>query len=151
MMRVWILVPLVSLAVCALQAGQPSEGEAALGEHRARFEAAVGEDYDVTFQRSCFCPPESRQPLRLEVRNGEVQSVTPTIEGAPSPPALLTVVRAVAEVFDLIRDAFGRAAAVGRVDYDPELGYPREVYIDYSERIVDEEQSITLSDLVLVG
>ncbi len=130
---------------------QPSPASSALAANRELFASSVGDDYDVTFQRSCFCPPEARQPLRLEVRGGEVRSVTSIDSGAGTPPEQMTAVRTVTEVFDLIQDAFDREAAAVRVDYDPTLGYPRELYIDYSERIADEEQSITLSDLVLAS
>ena len=161
-MRVWTLAFVAWAAACAFPQGNAGEAAAAapaqssttsgtLAANRELFVSAVGDDYDVTFQRSCFCPPEARQPLRLEVRSGEVRSVTPTTPGAGAPPERMTAVRTVTEVFDLIQDAYDREAAAVRGDYDQTLGYPRELYIDYSERIADEEQSITLSDLVLAS
>ena len=46
-------------------------------------------------------------------------------------------------LFDKIQDAIDREAVRLTVSYDPEIGYPTSVSIDYSLTIIDEEFSFT--------
>lgn len=50
-------------------------------------------------------------------------------------------------LFAAIDDAIERDAARIDARYDPQLGYPLEIAIDFSERIADEEVSYFASDL----
>ena len=49
------------------------------------------------------------------------------------------------QVDDLIRTAFPGPAAKVRATFDPKLGYPLSVYIDWSEQAADEETGYLVS------
>lgn len=51
------------------------------------------------------------------------------------------------EMFDLIADARARGAHEVRVTYDPQLGYPREVFLDMNAGVADDEQHFEISGL----
>lgn len=103
------------------------------------------DDYALTYQISCFCPPLARGPFEVVVRDGAVVSVQ--YEGEPIEPEGLQIYT-VDDLFGLLDDAFEREAENINVTYDAELGYPVEFFIDYSQGIADEELGATVLALV---
>ena len=110
----------------------------ALAAARARWAVYGDADYDMTFNWRCFCPPSQLAPVDLQVRDRGVAA------GAyPGGPELasdqLAEYRTVDGLFDFIEEAIdGRAVAIN-VTYDAS-GYPADAWIDYDERITDEER-----------
>lgn len=100
--------------------------------------------YTYTLRRNCFCIDVVRAPARVTVRDGVVVSA----EGLDGSPVDGSNYLSVDQLFDLIASAFEDEAYEVRVSYDPELGYPRSVWIDASPQIADEEQGFEASDLV---
>ena len=110
---------------------------------RERWEAAGLSGYEMTLRRICFCPsPDYTGPFEVTVRGGELEAVArggtrvddergETVEG----------------LFDLIEDAYTRKAQSVTVEFDPELGYPANLSIDYSFQMADEEIGYMVSDL----
>jgi hypothetical protein len=54
-------------------------------------------------------------------------------------------------ILDMIQEAVNLNAASINVVYDVDAGYPTSVYVDYDERIADEELSIVVDYLAPVG
>ena len=52
----------------------------------------------------------------------------------------------VKDLFKLIDEAISRGAAQIDVEYDPQLGNPTSLYIDYSTQIADEELGLNISN-----
>jgi hypothetical protein len=101
--------------------------------------------YRYTLSRSCFCTPEARGPVVVEVRNGETVSVTSVATGQPVDPELFKQYDTVPELFDVIKDAIKRKASSLTVEY-AKLGYPTQINIDYSAQIADEELYLTVEN-----
>ena len=159
MIRLAVLVVLAQVAGCATSQPTPEpvpelgppvlpSGEAAarpdaLDEAMARWETAGFEAYQMTLRRSCFCPsPDYTGPFDVTVRDGEIEAVR--LEGAEvDAERALTV----GDLFDLLEEAYERGAVTVNVTFDPEAGYPTELYIDYDERMADEEIGYTVSDV----
>ena len=63
----------------------------------------------------------------------------------PLPERFVTV----EELFALLQDAVRRKAARIEVSYDERYGYPTELFIDYDERMADEETRFVMSGFTL--
>jgi hypothetical protein len=53
-------------------------------------------------------------------------------------------------LFDLIASALGRGVQV-RAAYDAELGFPREIYIDYDTNLIGDELDVRLTGVTRLG
>jgi hypothetical protein len=135
------LVPLVS--ACGTEEDERIDDLAAA---RAQWIAAAPAAYDFEYLRSCFCPDVF--PARVYVDAGVVTLVLDLESSTPLPADrnddFPTVEQLFIELEELIRLEPFRL----EVRYDPALGYPSYASVDIEERIVDEEFSYTVDDLV---
>ena len=126
-----------------MAAGDPAERDPALDAARQRWEAADLGAYRLTLRRVCFCPsPDYTGPFEVTVAGAEVQSVR--LNGAAVDAERGMSVEA---LFDLIDQAYERGAASVTVAYDPDLGYPTSIGIDYDVRMADEEIGYRVSEV----
>ena len=65
------------------------------------------------------------------------------LEEIPVPPEKYSWFRTIDDLFSLIATAQEREAVV-RVTYDPGLGYPTRIYIDYEQDLVGEEVELQI-------
>ena len=100
--------------------------------------------YRFTVNVLCFCI--ERGPFAVVVEQGRVVSVTDA-EGAPRTPNEF-VPLTVEALFAKVEDAIDRDAHDLEVRYDPRLGYPLEIAIDFVELAIDDEVTYVASDLV---
>jgi len=134
-------VVLLALSGCndVLAPGSP---RSELDTNRQKWRGRGYTDYAFTLRVGCFCVETG--PLRVTVVNDSVVSVVRVSTGE-------TIARAgtptVNKLFDLIENAIARPADDLRVTYDAELGFPREIYVDGSFRIADDETTYTVSEL----
>ena len=59
----------------------------------------------------------------------------------------LTSPKTIEELFNIIEDAIKCNADEMQISYDPTLGYPTRVAIDYEKILVDEEITYTVTNL----
>ncbi|BAY24662.1 hypothetical protein NIES2100_44570 [Calothrix sp. NIES-2100] len=104
-------------------------------------------NYRYTLSRSCFCAPKSTGPLRITVRNGRKTSITDATGKPFEQPELFKEYDTVPKLFNLIEDAIAKKASNLTVQYDPKLGYPTQINIDYNSQIADEELYLTIEKL----
>ena len=127
----------------------PDSVQATLLWHQDRWEHSGITDYDYTGAWSCFCPQEYLADVAVTVRGGVVTSVAFAGEeftvGPPSPERFVPV----EELFTLLQDAVRRNAARIEVAYDERYGYPAELFIDYDERMADEETRFIMRGFTL--
>jgi hypothetical protein len=82
----------------------------------------------------------------VTVQQGRVTSLTDAETGAPfgGDPLMPVTVEG---LFAAIDDALDRDADQVTVQYDPQLGYPLEIAIDFSQQVADEEIYYSASEL----
>jgi uncharacterized protein DUF6174 len=107
---------------------------------RARWEERGYTDYALTLQRDCFCGETFRGPVVVQVRFEEVVARVYVSTGQPVPEEAASWFPDVEGLFDFLDDALHRDPHEIRVEYHPELGYPTEFFVDFSDNIADEEQ-----------
>ncbi len=123
--------------------GEPAERSPELDAARQRWEDAGLDAYQFTLQRICFCPmPDYTGPFEVTVRHGTLDTVL--LEGAVVADERGMTVD---DLFALIEDAYEREAESVDVTFDPDLGYPTSISIDYSSLMADEEMGYRVSGL----
>lgn len=113
---------------------------------RIRFSEETGSSYSFLYLRSCECLEASAGPFRIVVSNGDVVSATNS-EGVAVPGEVLAELPTIEAIFDRIDEAYERPADSIEVEFDPAMGYPAEVNIDYSTAIADEEFTVFVSEV----
>lgn len=108
-----------------------SAARQALAEAEQRWTEAAPASYSYTLERRCFCVPLT---MEIEVSNGEILR-TAVIEGEEGDSLVLSI----EELFEVVADALDEHPAELRVEYDAELGYPTEIWVDLEEYLADEE------------
>lgn len=143
-MKKLILVFLV-LTLVACSSGGGSE----LSRNQQKWQDADITHYRFTLNIGCFCAFRSQMPATVEVQNGEVVSIIGADGEAISTTdpineyvlSYATIDRIFAELdSDSVREADKLT-----VTYEPIYGLPSEIYIDFIERAIDDELSITVS------
>jgi hypothetical protein len=131
-MRTRLLVILASAVLLFLSAcANPySDLQSHLRQNEQKWAAQKIDNYQYTLRILCFCPQEITEPVVVEVRDG-----------------VTTSANTVNELFDIIRDAIAQKVSKLTVEYDPTLGYPKQITIDPIETAIDEERAYTVSDL----
>lgn len=117
----------------------------ALDAAQRRFSSRAPRDYQVDFQRSCFCL--ERLPVRLSVRAGRIVGVVRRDTGASVPAGQWDSYLSVEQLFRYLNESARGGAWEVRVTFDPELGFPREAFVDEQRLAVDEEQWFQLGNL----
>ena len=114
-----------------------------------KWQAAKLDNYSYVVQQQCFCPSEYRQPMRVLVRDGKVVSANflDSEENVVSAQVLQSLYT-IQGWFSVISKASNDNAARLEAVYHPGLGYPEKIDIDMRERMVDDEQTITISSVV---
>jgi hypothetical protein len=140
----WLRPAALLLACAALAGCNPFSPTDDLEDARRKWERQGITSYELTVNVLCFCI--ERGPFAVVVERGRVVSVTDGqgVQRTPNEFVPLTV----EDLFDKIEDAIARDADQIDVRYDPELGYPREIAIDFIELAIDDEVTYTASDLV---
>jgi hypothetical protein len=127
-------------------------------QQRREFEAALAmwrtaglSDYDYSFTRGCFCPEEFVGPYAVTVLENRVAAASfqgtdlfdiDILEIGRYEEIVKTVDGVFAEIERALREADSFTA-----DYDPVLGYPTSVYVDWIANAADEEVGYTILNL----
>ena len=101
-------------------------------------------------QKNCFCLTDETLEVRITVSNGVILSVVRTVDGAPVDTVPRDVFSTIDDLFDLIDRAIELGAEKLDVIYDPVLGYPRWIDIDFIFNAADDEIQITVSELTAI-
>lgn len=140
------LLALFGLVGCSLST-EPEPDR--LAEARALWASQGSSSYRYEVTRGCYCVLGG-EPLTVTVRNGSVESAQSQTTGQAVDGTLLTYVPTVPDLFDLIEDALRRNPPRFAVGYDPGLGYPTLIDIDYIPNAIDDELRITARSLALL-
>ncbi|MBD2355028.1 hypothetical protein H6G41_10400 [Tolypothrix sp. FACHB-123] len=104
-------------------------------------------NYRYTFSNGCFCIPDARGPVVIEVRNGKTRSITSVETGLRvTNPEYFENYNTIPKLFNVIQDAIARQAFSLDVNYSARYGYPTQINIDYNAQIADEELYLTIEN-----
>jgi len=115
--------------------------------HRARllWQSNRVSEYRYTVATSCFCLVTG--PIEANVRNGTIVSWSRTDGG---PVTNLTFTLTVDSLFAYVERAMNRSESSVTVEYDPALGYPTHVNIDWIKNAVDDEVAYQVLSLTIL-
>lgn len=141
----WVLFALAApLAGLACSDGlSPSESQ--LVDSRRKWADANIKDYSMVLTRT----DGAGFPIAavVTVANGTIAAQIFVDTGDPVPAALAARYPLVEGLFDLVQDAFRRAAAT-TVTFDGTLGHPLSISIDYDFGRIDDNVTLTVSGFV---
>ncbi len=142
-----LVLPVVGCNSNSIFDGGP-HGELEANQNRWR-EAGLS-NYAYTFRRICFCP--NTNLVRITVVDGVITGVTDVDSGDALDAGDFRFYETVAGLFEIVSTALEQADSLA-VTYDAELGYPTQITIDYIENAIDDELSVTASDVLplLIG
>ncbi|MBT8163933.1 MAG: hypothetical protein HKM97_06440 [Acidimicrobiia bacterium] len=132
-------------------AGSVPEQRRILEEALQKWTASDIADYDYSFTRGCFCPEEFVGPYTVSVRAGEIAAAS--FQGTDLFDIDMLEIGRYEEIAKTVDDVFAeieralRAADSVTAEYDPVLGYPTDVYIDWIANAADEEIGYTIRNL----
>ena len=115
---------------------------------KSRWERRGIGSYTYRAAWQCFCLQEYVAQVDVRVANGQVAEVTFAEPGFSGPVPDPQRFGPVTDLFAFIMDAIDEKAFRIDVQFHPELGYPIKTFVDYDERIADEERGITISTLI---
>jgi hypothetical protein len=118
-----------------------------LSRARSRWQAAKINHYTYRLMVGCFCPFQDKMPLKIEVQDGQVVSMTYP-DGSPvsgQDLATFAPYQTIDSLFDFTSVAVGKADEI-KTEYDPKYGYPTRVQIDYIKQAMDDELALSVSD-----
>lgn len=131
-----------------LVVGRHSELRSRLSVQRELWSAQHIDDYQLTLSRSCFCAPEGAGLVVLTVLDGKPVAWLYFLSGDPVADEWQAVFPTVDGVFDFLEDAIDRGADAIDVTFDPALGLPTSLHVDYRAGLADEEIGYALEKLV---
>jgi hypothetical protein len=117
-----------------------------LAAARSQWIADAPSAYDFTYLRSCFCPDVF--PARVYVDAGAVILVENVQTSDPLPADRNDDFPTIDQLFNELDELIRLDPFELEIRFDTELGYPTYVRVDIEERMVDEEFSYTVDDLV---
>ena len=150
-MRGFTLVGLIMVVVLpAVGRAQNAEFDASL----KRWKSAALSSYEYGYRKYCECHPDSPPETIVTVRSGKVTAVRHRPVGydheVPADAKNLQYYWTVDGLFDLLRAAFARGAMV-RVTYDPSLGFPTSINIDYDANFIGDELDLKITGVTPLG
>jgi hypothetical protein len=142
-----LAVLLAASTSCALTGTSArTDEELELARNRQRWASSNTHDYEFEFRRSCFCPPEATEQVRIVVRDDAIVSVVRTRDGQPASTNFAVWPR-VDELFADVEQRLEQRTERLDVQYDPTFGYPRSIVADILLMAVDDEYSLTAGNL----
>lgn len=142
-----MVLALVTAASCGEDLGfSPMSERLRLSVARDRWLDHAPRDYQFTMQRICFCIdiPE----MRVIVVDGAVVSVRPVGGGEELTGFDRGRFLPIVDLFALLLEGIERPAYAVHAEYDPSLGFPADVFIDYERNIADEEYGFRVRDVI---
>jgi len=106
-------------------------------------------NYDYRLDQSCFCPPNYKGPVDIQVRNGETTSVTYTDSGQEADEPIFADASTFANLFNVIEDAYIKKVYKLDVTYDAANGFPTRIYIDVLVGETDTPRIITITNFTV--
>ena len=127
-----LLILTLALSACG--------GQLELDKNRARWDSAGVSHYRFELTISCFCPFMDVMPVTVEVKDGQIVSLT-DVNGQPLADNFRDTFEKAATVeglFAIAKENLSNADQV-EVTYDAEYGFPVSIVVDRIKLAVDDE------------
>ncbi len=124
-----------------------------LAHARALWKAAGIARYEYGYNKYCACHKDNPPETIVTVRDGKVVRVRHRPVGYDrevEAPRGLQYYWTVDGLFDLVGKALARNAEV-RAAYDPKLGYPTRIYVDYDRKLIGDEVDLRVTRFDRLG
>ena len=131
-----LLIALLILTLTLSACGGKSE----LNENRDKWDSAGVTHYRFELTISCFCPFMDVMPVVVEVKDGQIVSLT-DVNGQPLREDFRETFEKAATVeglFAVAEDSLSNADQV-EVTYDARYGFPTSIVVDWIKMAVDDE------------
>ena len=143
MKRIVLITLALILAACS------SDARSEFDHNQEKWLDAHISHYRYSLFVGCFCPFTEKMPLNIEVKDGNVLSIT-YADGTPIPatdPEFEFFARygTMERLFSELEADLAGAADEVTVSYDPTYGFPQTANIDVIKEAVDDELSLTVS------
>ncbi|NWG34240.1 MAG: hypothetical protein HXY42_07335 [Chloroflexi bacterium] len=142
MKKIALLILAMILAAC-------SAGGSELSRNQAKWQEAGITHYRFQLNVSCFCLFRSQMPLTIEVKDGEIISMTDVNgEAFPMDDPMSDLVMKHATIdrlFSELKSDSVQTADRLTMSFDATYGYPVEVAIDFIELAADDELYLSVS------
>ena len=102
-------------------------------------------NYRFTLKAICFCPTERVDPVRIEVRNGQVTSLVYVGTGLAPSRNYWDNENTIDKLFAIIMSNSNKPGGKLEVTYDSTLSYPTLINLDPILGAVDDEIAYTIS------
>ncbi|MFN8410924.1 MAG: DUF6174 domain-containing protein [Anaerolineales bacterium] len=147
MKKITLLLLTLILVAC-------SAGSSEFDQNFSKWEKANIKDYRFSLYIGCFCAFRNQMPLTVEVKNGEVISMTYS-DGSivtNTDPSFETFSSygTIDRIFSVLKAGQSGDADEVTVTYDTAHGFPSEIYFDFIKDAVDDEVSIQVSNFELL-
>lgn len=120
----------------------------ALQSSREKWDSQSISHYRFNLFIGCFCPYADIMPLTVEVKDGQVVSLT-DVNGQPIREefrANFEEAATVERLFAIVESAASGGADEVKVEYDAAYGFPASISIDYIKEAVDDEIGYQVSN-----
>jgi hypothetical protein len=128
------LVLVLTLSACG--------GKSELDDNRAKWDSAGVSHYRFELTISCFCPFAEIMPITVEVKDGQIVSLTDVngqaVEGEFS--QYIEEAASIDRLFDITENNLSEADEVN-ITYDAQYGFPTAINIDFIKMAMDDEIS----------
>jgi hypothetical protein len=128
----------------------PFVAPTSLAAARTQWNTLAPARYVMIERRICECLATVSRSVRVVVSRATTDTIVSATDAETGAavtaggPAVLSV----DGLFRLLTDALARRAARVDVEYDPVLGFPRRVFIDFDAAIADDEITYEVSSVV---
>ena len=138
---------LITLALILTACSTNAKSE--FDRNQEKWQNAHVSHYRYSLFVGCFCQFTEKMPLNIEVKDGEVLSIT-YVDGTPiskTDPQFEFFSRygTMEHLFSELEADLAGAADEVTVSYDPAYGFPQTADIDVIKEAVDDELSLTVS------
>jgi hypothetical protein len=127
-----------------------------LDQAEAQWNAARPVAWTMVVERICFCAPDARGPVRIDVdrrESGTVGHYERVVrrryenDGRDVPAQFWSLFPSVHGLFGIVRFAVAADAHAIDVEFDEDAGFPRRIYIDPAAGLADDEVEYVVHSL----
>ncbi len=102
-------------------------------------------NYQYQIQYHCYCLADFLRPMKVVVKNNQIDSAFFIDTNNPVPKALAKDLKTIDQWFDFINKAKEKNYFRLEVNYNDALGYPTSLDSDYQKQLADDELKIQIT------